>query len=231
MIKNTIINLKAIQKVATALGRMNEKVVFVGGAVVSLYADDPAAEDVRPTKDIDLTFLIASLGRLEEIRQELIDCGFYQSHEDNVICRFRFEDLQVDVMATKPIGWAPANTWFEDGFQNKIRIESLTPNIWIMPLIYFLASKFEAFNSRGGDPRTSRDFEDIVYLLAYCRYLQKEFSISDGKVRHFLTDQFNHIRTEPSLQEAILAHLFYEHQTQRFKRIMKLVTDLCNSSQ
>lgn len=58
--KNTIINRKAAKRVAVALGELNEKVVFVGGAMISLYINDPAAEDVRPTKDIDITFKIVS---------------------------------------------------------------------------------------------------------------------------------------------------------------------------
>lgn len=51
---NTSHNLKALQKVAMALGDLHSQVVYVGGAVVSLYADDPAAEDVRPTEDVDI---------------------------------------------------------------------------------------------------------------------------------------------------------------------------------
>lgn len=49
MLKNTQVNRLATKKVATALGEFNEQVVYVGGAVVSLYIDDPAAEDVRST--------------------------------------------------------------------------------------------------------------------------------------------------------------------------------------
>lgn len=37
MLKNTQINRLATTKVATALGELNEQVVYVGGAVVSLY--------------------------------------------------------------------------------------------------------------------------------------------------------------------------------------------------
>ena len=37
MLKNTRINLMVMQKIATALGPMNGKVIYVGGAVVSLY--------------------------------------------------------------------------------------------------------------------------------------------------------------------------------------------------
>lgn len=123
MLKNTLINRAVTLKIAYALGELNQRVVFVGGAVVSLYVDDPAADDVRPTQDIDFSMEIADLAELESIRKSLIEKGFYQTSEDDVICRFRFEDIKVDVMATKAIGWAPANRWFEAGFQNLIQFD------------------------------------------------------------------------------------------------------------
>lgn len=48
MVKNykNIVRLKAVAK---ALAFLETKVVFVGGAVASLYADDPARGEVRPT--------------------------------------------------------------------------------------------------------------------------------------------------------------------------------------
>ena len=49
------INIGVIKQVARALGDLNNRVVYVGGAVVSLYIDDPAAADVRPTDDIDIS--------------------------------------------------------------------------------------------------------------------------------------------------------------------------------
>lgn len=73
---NQIINRKATIKVAQALDELNKEVVFVGGAIVSLYIDDPAAEDIRPTKDIDLTFQITTLDKLEELRENLSRKGF-----------------------------------------------------------------------------------------------------------------------------------------------------------
>lgn len=50
MLKNSIINRGVIRKIALALGSLNAQVVYVGGATVSFYINDPAAEDVRPTK-------------------------------------------------------------------------------------------------------------------------------------------------------------------------------------
>ena len=79
--KNTLINRKATIKIANALGDLNNEVVFVGGAMVSLYIDDPAAEDIRPTKDIDLTFQITTVGKLEQLREALTAKGFIQTQE------------------------------------------------------------------------------------------------------------------------------------------------------
>ena len=38
------IDIESIIEVASALGELNDKSVFVGGAVVGLYVDDPAAD-------------------------------------------------------------------------------------------------------------------------------------------------------------------------------------------
>jgi hypothetical protein len=143
MLKNHFINRQATLKIARALGELNAKVVFVGGATVSLYCDDPAAEDIRPTKDIDLTFQITSAGKLEQLREELIAKGFRQTHEDKVICRFRFDDLLVDVMSTQAVGWAPSNRWFMPGFDRAIATELDDLKINILPLPYFLLQKWK----------------------------------------------------------------------------------------
>jgi predicted nucleotidyltransferase len=228
MLKNTFINREATLKVAKALGELNEKVIYVGGAVVSLYVTDPAAEDVRPTKDIDITLEIASYKELEELRQQLIQKGFYQSHEDDVVCRFRFEDIKVDVMATKEIGWAPANRWFKAGFDKSIPVMLDDLEIKILPLTYFLASKFSAFNDRGNDARTSHDFEDIVYLLNYVVDIEKEVQIKDSDLRKYLMEEFEYILKDNIRQEAILGNLFYEDQEERYQRIIKLLENICN---
>ncbi|MCH7657704.1 MAG: hypothetical protein IIB05_05235 [Bacteroidetes bacterium] len=59
MAKIAEINIAAVKKVAQALENLNDNVAYVGGAVVNIYADDPAAGEVRPTKDVDITLEIA----------------------------------------------------------------------------------------------------------------------------------------------------------------------------
>lgn len=221
--KNTLINRIATKRVALALGDLNEKVVFVGGAMISLYINDPAAEDVRPTKDIDLTFRIVSTGELEELREALTGRGFSQSSEDDVICRFRLGDIKVDVMSTKEVGWAPANPWFEPGFEKAIPVQIEGQTIRVLPFTYFLATKFSAFSARGGrDPRMSHDFEDIVYLLNYTSNFKEEVQNSpDEDVKQYLSECFSRILQEGRLQEAVIGNLYFENQEARYQRIIK----------
>lgn len=221
--KNTLINRKATKRVALALGELNEKVVFVGGAMISLYIDDPAAEDVRPTKDIDITFRIVSTGELEKLREKLSHCGFSQSSEDDVICRFRLQDIKVDVMSTKEVGWAPANPWFEPGFEQAIPVQIEEQTIRILPFTYFLATKFSAFTARGGrDPRMSHDFEDIVYLLNYTlNFKEKIMDSPNEDVKQYLIASFQTILQDERKQEAIIGNLYFEDQMDRFNRIIR----------
>lgn len=227
---NTFINREIIKKVSHALGDLNNKVIYVGGATVSLYINDPAAEDVRPTIDIDISVSVATFYELEAIRDELISKGFSQSSDLDVICRFKLDDILVDVMNTSAIAWAPANPWFEKGFKNleKIQMDNLT--IQIMPLSYFLASKFTAYDDRGGaDPRFSHDIEDISYILDnrndWHEILNQE---EDEEVKTFLIERLILIKTNSKFQEAILGNLFYESSEERFKSIMDKIDLVLN---
>jgi len=41
--KNRVINIAVVAEIALALKELKDQVIFVGGSVVSLYADDSAA--------------------------------------------------------------------------------------------------------------------------------------------------------------------------------------------
>ena len=207
--KNATINRGIIKKVALALGELNEQAIYVGGATVGLYIHDPAADDVRPTKDVDISLSIATLTELENIREDLNKKGFIQSAEDTVICRFRYEDVSVDVMNTRAIGWAPANPWFEPGFLKKEKLEVEGQTIYVLPLAYFLATKFEAYNNRGqNEPRTSHDFEDIVYVLDNRTDIAEVLLSAPSDVRPFLKNEFELLLQDVKKKEAISGNLF-----------------------
>ncbi len=55
MLKNQTINLRVVEKVANSLEELNNDVIYVGGAVVSLYVTDEGAEQPRPIREINAT--------------------------------------------------------------------------------------------------------------------------------------------------------------------------------
>ena len=59
--KNSQLNAIYIKEVALALDSLCDKSVFVGGSVVGFYVKDLSAEDVRPTKDVDVSIEIKIL--------------------------------------------------------------------------------------------------------------------------------------------------------------------------
>jgi hypothetical protein len=229
MLKNKTINMGVVKKVATALGELNDEVAYVGGATVSIYADDPTAEDVRPTKDVDIMLRIATFAELAALQDKLASKNIYPDPEANINCRFKYDDVLIDVMSTKEVGWAPSDPWFEPGFKNLMTYkldEEVT--IRVFPAPYFLATKFSAFNDRGNDPRTSRDFEDIVYVLDNRMNIVDEVQNASSDVRDYLQEQLkNFLRDDMS--ENISCHLSpfqYEERLALLRRKIKSILDI-----
>lgn len=145
------------------------EVVFIGGATVSLFLDDPAAEDVRSTDDVDCVVSAATYVEFARIEEALRQHGFTQLDvEDGPMCRWKKEGLLFDIVPTEPsaIGFSESE-WFERGVSNaKTRELPSGRDIKVFDAPHMLAAKIEAYRERGdGDYMKSRDFEDIVTLL------------------------------------------------------------------
>lgn len=222
--KNTQFNLAATRVVAEHLADLNDEVIYVGGSVVSLYVNDPAAEEARYTEDIDLTFEILSITDLESLRIKLVERGFKQAHQDEVICRFRLNDIKVDVMSTNSVGWAPSNPWFEKGFKASIKIEIDDLSIKILTLPYFLCTKFSAFENRGSiDPLGSHDLEDIIYLFNNTIGIENEIARSDSLVKNYLKQQLTQLLNHKDMPSLIEAHLPSNQSAERMAIILERI--------
>jgi len=68
-------NIEMLQTVANGLKNLKNEVVFVGGAVAELYADDPAASDIRATKDVDCIIEISSRSAHAKLEEGLRKMG------------------------------------------------------------------------------------------------------------------------------------------------------------
>ncbi|MFN0157505.1 MAG: hypothetical protein ACKVRP_05450 [Bacteroidota bacterium] len=205
-------NITRLMTVAKGLGPLRNDVAFVGGAVVGLYATDPAATEIRSTDDVDCVIEVSSQVEYNALEEELRSLHF---HNDTTIgaplCRWKFKDITVDVMPTDPSILGFTNKWYAEGLSRAL--DQLLPDgtsIKILPSPYFLASKLEAYKGRGnGETRTSPDIEDLVYVLDNRGEVANEVVDSDEPLRKYLAHEFRLLLEDASIDEAIASALSF----------------------
>lgn len=194
-------------EVASALQELKEEMVFVGGAIISLYTDDDAADEIRPTFDVDLTLHVVNLGHWEKVQEKLRKLDFHPDPFGHAICSYKYKNILVDIMAKEDGPLGPANCWYKIGFENLWSVKAKEQEIRILPAPCYLASKFEAFKSRGKDARTSHDIEDIIYVLDNRTSIVEEIKEAHPSVRDFLKEQLLEMINKGLLQEVLIAHI------------------------
>jgi len=187
-----IIRTKAVNELLKDLG---QDFVFVGGAVVSLYASQSTAESqTRATDDVDIIVELATYGGYSKLDARLREIGFSNDMFSGVICRYA-------------IGFS--NKWYQEGFRTAIdhRIDRDTV-VKIFTLPYFVASKLEAFKSRGeNDFIASTDFQDLVYILEHTDNFEEKMRLAPDHLKSYLKDEFSRMLESEDIGEGISAHM------------------------
>ncbi|MBX2923232.1 MAG: nucleotidyl transferase AbiEii/AbiGii toxin family protein [Chitinophagaceae bacterium] len=204
---NRNINIAIIAEIAATLQHLNRQVVFVGGAVISLYANDPAPDEVRPTDDVDIALHIVTLNDWQQTIEKLLALGFYPDPERHTINSYRYKNIPVDIMSAAAGPWGPTNRWYKPGFENLWKANAEEQTVYILSAPCFLATKFEAFHNRGKDYRTSHDMEDIIYVLDNRTTIVEETAQADPSVRNFLIHELDRLITTGILEEVLMAHI------------------------
>jgi len=206
-VENRIINIAVVAEIAEALKHIKQEMVFVGGAVVSLYTDDPAADEIRPTQDVDMTLNIINLNHWQQVQEQLAALGFHPNPFGHAICSYKYKNILVDIMASEDGPLGPANRWYKVGFKNLQTVKANNQEIKILSAPCFLATKFEAFSNRGSDYRTSHDIEDIVFVLDNRMKIVEEIAIDNIEIRKFIREQLQIIMQKGLMQEILMAHI------------------------
>jgi predicted nucleotidyltransferase len=218
-------NIVRLRAVSNSLGEWKDKVIFVGGATVSLYATRPLATSVRPTDDVDVVVELISMGDFYKLQEHLLKLGFKNDTESNIISRFLLHGLKVDFMPTDPSILGFSNKWYIDGVKNAIVYEMTNgESIRIFTSPYFIASKMEAFKTRGkSDLYGSHDLEDIVFVLDNRDSIAEELFASEKNVKDYLKTEFNTLLKNNNFEEALLGHVEQSGQTERKNRIADIL--------
>lgn len=222
-------NINMLQTVANGLGELKNEMVFVGGAVAELYANDPAASDIRPTLDVDCVIGLSTRLEFYRLEENLRARGFANDISAGApICRWIYKGIKVDVMPTDENILGFSNKWYVEGIENEI--QKILPDgteIFVFPPEYYAATKLEAHKGRGGnDLRQSHDFEDIIYILDNCPDLLKYIAIANASVKAYLKIEFKSLLQNNGLLEGIESALPYGSGVEGTEIIYDLIRNI-----
>jgi hypothetical protein len=193
-------NITKVELIASALGPLRERVVFVGGCAVGLLITDMAAAPVRVTFDVDLVASVSALAGYHGMEKELARLGFKRDvSPDAPICRWRYRELEVDLMPADPNILGFSNRWYPLALDTatEFRLPGGS-DIRLIAAPVFLGTKFEAHASRGGgDLLASHDLEDVINIVDGRPTLLEEIAAASTELQMFLREQCGRLLAEP----------------------------------
>ena len=223
-------NLAMITQVANALGDLKEEVVFVGGSVAELYADYPEVTDIRPTIDVDCFLELRTYRNYSKLEERLRALGFKDDTSQGApICRKIYKGIKVDFMPDDERVLGFSNRWYADGIRNKQECTLFDgTKIYILSVAYYLATKFEAMNGRGGaDIRGSHDWEDIVYVMNNCAELVDAIRQCDNALLvGYLQKQCAVLLSNGNIRELIYTSLPYHSEEENVSEVLRVIEEI-----
>ena len=186
-------NLPYLRQVAEALGDLRDQVVFVGGAVAGLLVTDPLADSVRATRDVDAV-VNASRVLFHRIEATVAERGFARDVSSDVICRWvhKKSGVLLDLMPVQPEVLGFSNRWYPYAVETAETVDlgnGIT--IRMVSAVAFVATKLEAFGSRGGgDFLTSHDLEDVLNIVDGREELGEEMAAAPIELRQAVAATF-----------------------------------------
>ena len=211
-------NVRMLELAAEYLDDLLDEVVFVGGATVELWVTDEAAPEFRPTDDIDVIVEITTRRDYYRFEKKVRHAGLENDHESGVICRFKHPNsgLLLDVMPTEASILGFRNRWQAEAFPHAIEVQLPSGQIIrAIPPAYLLATKLEAFRTRGKeDFYGSRDFSDVVVLVDGREELLDEVAAAPEPLRVYLAGQLEELSGHPAFDNGLEGALPSAPETQ-----------------
>lgn len=211
-------NLAMIRHVASRLGYLRERVVFLGGAATALLITDSASPDVRFTTDVDVIVEIASRGDYYRLAESLRSSGFSEDTSEGApVCRWLVDGLAVDIMPTDEEILGFSNQWYPQALEfSTVRNIAEDMAIRVVTGPYYLATKIGAFRNRGnGDFIASHDMEDIITLLDGRPEIVEEIIAAPDAVKEFLARTFGEFLNNRDFLDALPGHLLPDTASQQ----------------
>jgi hypothetical protein len=208
-------NGELLSSMAYRMGELRERVVFLGGAVLSLLITDPDVQAVRIAKDVDAVLRWSDKKDLYAFEDGLWSRGFEKCANGSV-SRWLVDHMALDVLPANPATVGFDARWLDEAWATATPVklgDDVSVKIVSPPVQ--LAVKLVAFMSRGrGNYFASPDIADVVVLCAGRSQVGTEAaSYPNPQLRDFLREQL----------QALQAAFVKDNRAARQGRYLKLV--------
>jgi len=90
---------------------------------------------------------------MNELREKLALKNIHPAPSEKIMYRYSYEDILIDFIPFEETPLGPTNSWLKPGFQQSYPITVGQMEIKILPVSFFLATKWEAYKERGKRPQ------------------------------------------------------------------------------
>ena len=218
------LNVQSVELVAAALGDLCDELVLVGGCAVSLLIDAPTALPPRVTYDVDLIAVVAALRDYHALEARFAQRGFKRDMSPEApICRWRIGGIQVDLMPTDESVLGFSNRWYPEAVASAGLASLPSGNaINLIAAPAFLATKFEAFRTRGkADLLTSHDFEDMINVVEGRQTIVEEVDTASAVMRDYLANGFADVIAMPNFNSILPGLVAFDELHEQRVKVVK----------
>jgi hypothetical protein len=216
-------NRELLQKAIDVLGPLLSELVFVGGCVTGLLISDPAAEGIRPTRDVDTIVEATTYAQYVVFSERLKSLGLVEDISENAPpCRWRYGTLLLDVMPADERALSFSNRWYLPAIQSAQTVSLGGVDIRVITAPYFLATKLDAFHGRGGgDIAASHDLEDVITVIDGRSEIVDEIRNSDHQIETYVGSEIGRLITNPTFREALPGFLLPDRGSQARRPLLE----------
>lgn len=225
-------NLDQLITAADALRPLLPELVFVGGCVTGLLITDEAAGEPRGTIDVDAIAEITSYAQYAEFGDRLRILGFSEDTSEGApVCRWVRGETILDVMPLDEKIPGFSNRWYKAAMEASVT-KTLRGDLEIrmVTAAYFVATKLEAFNGRGGgDLLGSHDLEDVVSVVDGRDTLSTEVREAGAALSEYVSREIAKFLANPGFVDALPGFLLPDAASQsRIGIVVGLLRDLAS---
>jgi predicted nucleotidyltransferase len=227
-------NVKRLEVIADGLGHLAKDTIFIGGACTRFYVEDPSLHDFRPTQDIDCIVKVYTYKEFAVYSDELRKLGFTNDTSEGApMVRWVYRDIPVDIIPDESsvVGYRNIE-WFREGRDHAE--ERTLPSgkvIRILSLAYYLATKLESWEDRGGgDVFANKDIEDIIGIIDGKDNLE-ELLRTPENVRNYVIKRFAHLIQNEDFKRSIAGHIgFDKTATERANNVVERIAGVVDKN-